>query len=152
MIQRKTLRNWIAAGCIASTLLAGCKQTGRFQAWRDSSDVSYFQNFVTQIEYPDVNTPLEPSALQTTMPHALQNPSELPTFDLTLQEAIQTALQSSDILRNLGGSVVSAPQGQETQFNPALVELNPLGELKQPWPPSMQWLHPNYFGPKTIAP
>lgn len=127
MIQRKTLRNWIAAGCIASTLLAGCKQTGRFQAWRDSSDVSYFQNFVTQIEYPDVNTPLEPSALQTTMPHALQNPSELPTFDLTLQEAIQTALQSSDILRNLGGSVVSAPQGQETQFNPALVELNPLG-------------------------
>lgn len=127
MIQRKTLRNWIAAGCMASTLLTGCKQTSRFQAWRDSSDVSYFQNFVTQIEYPDVNSPLDPSALQTTMPHALQNPSELQTFDLTLQEAIQTALQSSDILRNLGGSVVSAPQAQETQFNPALTDLNPLG-------------------------
>ena len=127
MIQRKSLRNWIAAGCIASTLFAGCKQTGRFQAWRDSSDVSYFQNFVTQIEYPDVNAPLDATALQTTMPHALQNPSELPTFDLTLQEAIQMALQSSDVLRTLGGSVVSAPQGQETQYNPALTELNPLG-------------------------
>ena len=127
MIQRNMLRKWIAAGCVASTLLAGCKQTGRFQAWRDSSDVSYFQNFVTQIEYPDINSPIEPSVLQTNAPNAMQNPSELQTFDLTLQEAIRTALQSSDVLRTLGGSVVSAPQGQATQIDPALTELSPLG-------------------------
>ena len=125
MIQRTKLQKWIASGCIAATCLAGCKQTERFRAWRDSSDVSYFQNFVTQIEYPDVNAPIEPTVMQTPMPLAVQNPNELPTYDLTLQEAIRSALQSSDVFRNLGGNVVSTPLGQPTHYDPALTELNP---------------------------
>ena len=125
MIQRTKLQKWIAIGCIAATCLAGCKQTERFRAWRDSSDVSYFQNFVTQIEYPDVNAPIEPTVIQTPMPLAVQNPNELPTYDLTLQEAIRSALQSSDVFRNLGGNVVSTPLGQPTHYDPALTELNP---------------------------
>lgn len=127
MIERKKLRNWIASGCIAVTCLSGCKPTERFRAWRDTADVSYFQNFVTQIEYPDVNRELDTSVTQSPMPLSIQNPSELPTYDLTLQEAIRTALQSSDVLRSLGGSVVSAPAGQRTQIDPALTDLNPTG-------------------------
>ncbi len=127
MIQRQKLRNWIASGCIAITCLSGCRPTERFRAWRDSADVSYFQNFVTQIEYPDVNTSMEPTVVQSPLPLSIQNPSELPTYELTLQEAIRTALQSSDVLRTLGGTVVAAPQGQATQIDPALTELNPLG-------------------------
>jgi hypothetical protein len=127
MIERKRLRQLIASSCIAVICSSGCKPTERFRAWRDSADTSYFQNFVTQIEYPDVDRTLEPTVLQSPLPHSIQNPSELPTFDLTLQEALRTALQSSDVLRNLGGSVVSAPQGQSTQIDPALTELNPLG-------------------------
>jgi hypothetical protein len=127
MTQRNKLRNWIASGCIVAGCLAGCKPTERFRAWRDTADVSYFQNFVTQIEFPDVQSSIEPTVAQSPLPLSIQNPSELPTFDLTLQEAIRTALQSSDVLRNLGGSVVVAPQGQATQIDPALTELNPLG-------------------------
>ena len=36
------------------------------------------------------------------------------------------ALQSSEILRNLGGTVVPSPQGVPTQIDPALTDLNPL--------------------------
>jgi outer membrane protein TolC len=126
MIQRKTLQHIIASGCIAVTFFTGCRQTERFRAWRDSTDQSYYQSFVTQIEYPDINSPLEPGS-QAISPFALQNPSELPTFDLTLQEAIQAALRSSDVLRSLGGSVVSAPQGQANKLDPALTDLNPQG-------------------------
>ena len=127
MTNRGQLRNWIASGCMAVSCISGCRPTERFRAWRDSSDVSYFQNFVTQIEYPDVNTPIEPTVAQSPSPLAVQNPSELPTFDLTLQEAIRASLQTSEVLRSLGGAVVSAPQGQATQLDPALTDLNPLG-------------------------
>jgi len=87
--------------------------------------VSYFQNFVTQIEYPDVNAPIAPMVAQSPSPLSVQNPSELPTFDLTLQDAIRASLQSSEVLRSLGGAVVTAPQGQATQLDPALTDLNP---------------------------
>ena len=125
MTNRGQLRKWIVSGCIAATCLTGCRPTERFRAWRDSSDVSYFQNFVTQIEYPDVNVPIAPTVAQSPLPLSIQNPSELPTFDLTLQEAIRASLSSSEVLRSLGGTVVTAPQGQATQIDPALTDLNP---------------------------
>lgn len=127
MKNRTQLRKWIVGGCISLSCMAGCRSKSGFQAWRDSSDVSYFQNFVTQIEYPDVNTAIEPSVAQSPTPLAIQNPSELQTFDLTLQDAIRAALQSSEVFRSLGGAVVAAPQGQTTQLDVALTDLNPLG-------------------------
>ncbi len=125
MTNRAQLSRWIVSGCIAATCLTGCRPTERFRAWRDSSDVSYFQNFVTQIEYPDVNAPIAPTVAQSPSPLSIQNPSDLPTFDLTLQDAVRAALQSSEVLRSLGGAVVTAPQGQATQIDAALTDLNP---------------------------
>ena len=125
MTNRTRVRNWIVSGCIAVSCVSGCRPTERFRAWRDNSEVSYFQNFVTQIEYPDVNVPISPIAAQSPMPLSIENPAELPTFELTLQEAIQASLQSSDVLRSLGGQVVTAPTGQAAKFDVALTELNP---------------------------
>ena len=126
MTNRAQLRKWIVSGCIALSCLSGCRPTERFRAWRDSSEVSYFQNYVTQIEYPDVNAPINLTASHSPLPLSEQNPSELPTLELTLQEAIRSALQSSDVLRNLGGSVVTAPTGQAVKYDMALTDLNPL--------------------------
>jgi outer membrane protein TolC len=108
-------------------LIAGCAPVDRFRAWRDSADTSYYQSFVTQIEFPDATSEPSQEAIQAIDPLTLQNPSELPSFDLSLQDAVRLALESSDVLRNLGGSVVPAPQGSGTEYDPALVELNPLG-------------------------
>ncbi len=80
---------------------------------------------MTQIEHPDVIAPISPTVAQSPTPLSVQNPSELSTFDLTLQEAIRAALQSSEVLRSLGGAVVTAPQGQATQIDAALADLNP---------------------------
>ena len=125
MTNRTRVRNWIVSGCIAVSCVSGCRPTERFRAWRDSSEVSYFQNFVTQIEYPDVNLPISPTAAQSPMPLSIENPAELPTFELTLQQAIHASLQSSDVLRSLGGQVVTAPTGQAAKFDVALTDLNP---------------------------
>ncbi len=125
MTNRTRVRHWIVSGCIAVSCVSGCRPTERFRAWRDSSEVSYFQNFVTQIEYPDVNVPISPTAAKSPMPLSVENPAELPSYELTLQEAIRESLQSSDVLRSLGGQVVTAPTGQAAKFDVALTDLNP---------------------------
>lgn len=130
MIARQQLRKWIAASCIGISILSGCKPTERFRAWKSSSDVSYFQNFVTQIEYPDLQQAPPPVLVDTPRPLTIENPSELQMVEMTLQQAIQSALASSEVLRNLGGSVVNAPFGIATQLDPALTDLNPLGGVE----------------------
>ncbi|AMV32885.1 Outer membrane efflux protein [Pirellula sp. SH-Sr6A] len=130
MVVREQLRKWIVAGCVGVSCIAGCKPTERFRAWKDNSNVSYFQDYVTRIEYPDVAAPLDPQLVDAPLPLAIENPSDLPTYDLTLQDAIQQALQTSEVLRNLGGSVVNAPQAQSTQLDPALSDVNPLGGVE----------------------
>jgi Outer membrane efflux protein len=127
---RERLKNWIVAGCIGSTVLAGCNTTNRFRAWKDSSQTSYFQSFITQVEYPDLHVPIDAGVSQSLLPFSIENPSELQTFDLSLRDAVQTALQSSDVLRNIGGSVVAAPLGQVTSYDAALSDLNPLGGVE----------------------
>lgn len=127
---RERLKNWIVAGCIGSTVFAGCNTTNRFRAWKDSSQTSYFQSFITQVEYPDLSTPIENGVSQSLLPFSIENPSELQTFDLSLRDAVQAALQSSDVLRSIGGSVVAAPQGQATSYDAALSDLNPLGGVE----------------------
>jgi outer membrane protein TolC len=127
MHSRESWKRRVACGCLAVTAITGCQPVDRFRAWRDTSDTSYYQNFVTQIEFPDVRTSVDAQVSQTIPPLALENPSEIPTFDLGLQDAIRIALGNSEVLRNLGGTVVQAPQGAPTQMDPALTELNPLG-------------------------
>jgi outer membrane protein TolC len=130
MFQRETLRKWIAAGCLTVTALSGCKPIDRFRGWKDARDTSYFQDYVTRIEYPDVQKCPETHILQSPLPLSIENPSELPTVEISLREAVTAALQSSDVLRNLGGTVVAAPQGQATEIDPALSDLNPLGGVE----------------------
>ncbi|MHB8864880.1 MAG: TolC family protein, partial [Pirellulaceae bacterium] len=58
-------------------------------------------------------------------PRATENPGDLEAMDLSLAEATRLAFASSDVIRNLGGSVVAAPTGSATMFNPAIIESDP---------------------------
>jgi len=126
-ISRKTLRGWIVKGCLGSVMLTGCHPVDRFHAWRDSKNVSYYQEFVTRIEQPVETACMDSQIAETLNPFAVENPADLPAMELGLQDAIQMALQNSEVLRNIGGTVVSGPQGSPTQIDPALTDLNPLG-------------------------
>jgi len=126
-ISRNTISGWIIRGCIGGVLLSGCHPVDRFHSWRDSKNVSYYQDFITRIEEPNIENCVDPQVSETVNPLAIENPADLPTLELRLQDAISMALQSSEVLRNIGGTVVSAPQGTQTQIDPALTDLNPLG-------------------------
>jgi len=127
MKSKTDLRHWLKLSLAATTLVSGCRgPVQRFSAWRDSKDTAYFQSFAQQIEYPDVASVGDPDATGIPLPLAIANPAELPAWDLSLQEAVQTALRSSDVLRSLGGSVVQNPTTSQTTLDPGLIESNPL--------------------------
>ncbi|MFM8570059.1 MAG: TolC family protein [Pirellula sp.] len=126
ILSRKRVRGWIVQGCLGSVLLTGCHPVDRFHAWRDSKNVSYYQDFITRIEEPCPTRCMETEIPETLNPFAIENPADLPVMELSLQDAIQMALQNSEVLRNIGGTVVTAPQGTATQIDPALTDLNPL--------------------------
>jgi outer membrane protein TolC len=116
-------RKWFASLCVGLAILPGCT-TQKFNFVTKPS-ASYYQSFATQIEYPDVSSHLDPQVTGVQVPYSLENPSELPTWDMTLPDAIQLAMSNSAILRSAGGSVVQAPNATNTTYNPAIVESNP---------------------------
>jgi outer membrane protein TolC len=127
---RSTKRNrrmaWLAAALAVTT---GCAKIHRFH-FQESASPSYYKTVSTQIEYPGVKSCLTEQVVSTPAPLTLENPADIVTRDVMLDEVIRIALQNSDILRSLGGSVVQAPAGTISNFDPALTEANPLGGVE----------------------
>ena len=82
---------------------------------------------VLHIDYPDVeraeDSPLVIEA--TAPPPSARRPLESEKWPLTLDEAIRIALQNSQVVRDTGGRVLTAPQGAVTVFDPAIQEADP---------------------------
>lgn len=58
-------------------------------------------------------------------PISTQNPAEVETWDLELSEAIQYALENSQVIRDLGGRALRSPGTVKTQHSPAIQETDP---------------------------
>ncbi len=120
--KRNRLLGWIAASLAITT---GCAKIHRFH-FQESTSPSYYKSVSTQIEYPSVKSCLTAEVVSTPAPLMLENPADLVTREVQLEEVIRLALQNSDILRSLGGSIVQSPAGVITNFDPAITETNPL--------------------------
>jgi outer membrane protein TolC len=128
---RKLQRPWLKYTLIGLMLSTGCRgPVNRFAAWRDTKDIAYYQKFAHQIEYPDVASVNAFETVDLAAPLTLKNPSEVPAWELTLQEAVASALRSSDVLRSIGGTIVQAPTTTGTVLDPGLVESNPLNGVE----------------------
>lgn len=127
-LRKNKILNWL---CLGSVLMSGCTQNKNFKfsnTW--DSAPSYHNPVSTRIEYPNVNSCLQPEVMATSQPLTVENPADLPSRPIELDEAVQMALANGDVLRSLGGSVVQAAQGARTSFDPALTETNPNGGVE----------------------
>jgi outer membrane protein TolC len=70
-------------------------------------------------------TPQSAAASQTSEPNSLQDPSQIPSLEISLDEAINQAVQLSPVIRSTSRTLVNAPQSASTIYNPALVAANP---------------------------
>lgn len=117
---------------IASTLATGCAPQQPFYC-HESGDLSHYVGVATDIEYPDSQESPSCEVSNTLPPLTLKNTDNYQIWDLTLNEAVQITLCRSQVMRQLGGRIVSTapdtisrtiinPVNVVSTYDPALVE------------------------------
>jgi len=105
-------------------LSQGCRlrEPARFSSCGDEC----YTAMAAEVQYPEVTpcsaTDHEWAAVE---PLTLATIGEMEYWNLTLQEAVQIALQESKVIRDLGGAVLRSPQTVETHWDPAVAETDP---------------------------
>jgi outer membrane protein TolC len=131
---------WVALTS-ASLLVGGCAPKQPFYFFEDG-DLSHYVGAIQKLEFPDgCEEPLTEAA-GTTEPLTLSNATFDQIWELSLEEAMQTALENGKVLRNLGGrfqsfggprpqtgepavSLLTAPTQTPTIYDPAITETDP---------------------------
>ncbi|HBJ36561.1 MAG TPA: TolC family protein [Planctomycetaceae bacterium] len=129
---RKSSLNKAARASLAlGTLLSsGCGMINKVAPGPGPHDTrtSYHDTVGMQISYPDVRdcaNEVTAAARGSASPLVAEDPAKLPTFDMTLAEAVQMAVRQSPVVRELGGTLVTQPVFSQTIFDPSLAHANP---------------------------
>ncbi len=158
--QNLTARGRWLRHCLAATLTiaGGCSLAQKIPDGPHDTVISYHDDAALRIEYPDARScpsPQGSAAALAQKPRALIDPSQVPSLDMTLEEAVQRAMQSSPVLRNIGGTVVASPQGVVTSYEPGLAHANPtfgveaaLSAFDAQYNQSLRW--EKFDGPQNI--
>lgn len=105
---------WVTMVAVAIT---GCTPSRPFYFFNDG-DLSHYRGVATEIEYPDVESARITEVEYAQAPLTLANAEAREMWDLTLQEAVQTALTNAKVMRSLGGvSTVIGQFGAGSVFN-----------------------------------
>ena len=127
-LHRSRKLKWLSVCLMAAS---GCTPMKGFRfsdSWE--SEPSYHSSVGMQIEYPNVRSCLTPEVATAPPPLTIENPADLPVRELQLDDAIRLALTNSEVLRTLGGSLLTNTQFTGTKYDPAIVESNPLGGVE----------------------
>ena len=121
---------WLLATTMFS-LVVGCAQT-------DLSEIYYhdekptcpndYRRYATEIAFPDVESPTANEAMTTAPPRSISARHDDEVAEITLSEAIQTALQNNQIIRRVTGvfggagtsSILSNPTTTSSYYDPAI--------------------------------
>jgi hypothetical protein len=119
----------IAVGLAA---IVGCEPQQPFYLKHVDGDLSHYKGVATEIEYPDVDADRLADVTAAKRPFSLLNNEPQEIWNLTLEEAMQTALANNKVIRNIGGQIQGAPSfilsnlgGAPTIYDPAIAESDP---------------------------
>jgi len=132
----------ILAPLLSTALLAGGCAPRQPYFFREDGDLSHYVGAIQKLEYPDACQEPLAEAANATEPLTLSNPDFDNIWELSLEEAIRTALENGKVLRNLGGrfasfggprpqtgepavSLLTSPTLTPTVYDPAIVESDP---------------------------
>ncbi|HEX3726025.1 MAG TPA: TolC family protein [Pirellulales bacterium] len=126
----------------AMVALTGCRPQQPLY-FHEKGDLSHYLNMATDLEYPDVKTETLADVESAPPPLTLSNPNFKNYWDLSLEEAVKTALSNAKAMRSLGGRYVSSafnnraqtgdapdslitnPDLNRTVYDPAITETTP---------------------------
>ena len=111
---------------LLAAALAGCGYGGTTN-WHFYSpqDTAHYDAVAKQIEYPNVAPSCDDTALNTQSPEVVGRDGQLQFLDMTLEEAVQSCLQHSKVMSDLGGSVLRFPDRAPTIMGPSIAETDP---------------------------
>lgn len=109
-MKRRSLSNFVSGVAVAATLVAntGCSVWDHVRPGKYDTTDSYHRNVGLTIEYPEVQecaTPVNSAAQAATAPHSLEDPSTLPTLEMSLEQAVAMAMQNSPVIRRIESTV-----------------------------------------------
>jgi outer membrane protein TolC len=111
----------LAAALGLTTGCAGPKP----QFYNPNGDPTHYERRAAQlIDDPTSDEMAYQSRIDAESPRIIQDDRQVVYWDLTLQEALELALQTSDVIHDLGGRVITAPAAAPTVYDPAIVESN----------------------------
>src|SRR5688572_18436904 len=99
-MSRQTRTNLVLL-LLALVVSTGCQPSQPFYLTGRPGDMSHYLDKATDLEYPDLDQPPSPEAEQSSDPLTLSNPEPRELWDLTIEDAIATALQNSKVIRRL---------------------------------------------------
>jgi hypothetical protein len=114
----------LAIAAVIWLMLPGCILRRPDCGFHDA-DLEHYKSVATQIEFPDTQTPAGDEVAMTMAPMTLRDDGPPKFKDVSLEEAIQTALSNSQVLRDLGGTVLQSPGNTRTIQGPAIQETDP---------------------------
>src|SRR5262249_20663984 len=116
------------AACLASQLV-GCR-TPQDTHYLGQADLQYYKQSATQVDYPDVDSAIAPAITYADRPPTIRDPLQLEAWEMTLEDALQLALNNSPVLRsrgafkNPGNPLMANPERAASRFDVALQESN----------------------------
>lgn len=117
-------RNALVCACLIIMAQSGCRLVDSKDACDDSGLKIAYKMAKTDI-YCDPDCQGEVPFVVGERPISTQNPSTREHWDLGLTEAIQYALQHSEVIRDLGGRALRSPGSVVTSESPAIQETDP---------------------------
>jgi len=116
---------------VLTAMLTGCQPQQPFYLFEDG-DLSHYLDQAGNIDYPDLEEESLAEVDGSLRPLSLDNSVPKEVWPLSLEEAVQTALANSKVMKSIGGQIqgmpdflLRAPELATTIYDPAITESNP---------------------------
>lgn len=126
---RKWIRRyWGIAAAMVAGVGVGCANSRNDVSYLGDPNVSYYKGHATEIDYPAVDLPESPAVVTTEPPLTVRDKKTLPIKDISLEEAVQTALMNSEVIRSAGtflstgNALYTNPSRIPSVYDPAIQE------------------------------
>ncbi|MFO0919628.1 MAG: TolC family protein [Planctomycetaceae bacterium] len=118
------LATWV---CCGLALTSGCTPTETLHYFGDA-DLNYYKQEATSVSYPNVESDTQDLVVTSLKPPTVRDPSQAPTWELSLAEAIETAIANSKVIRSRNSfkqpmnQMMSNPDRVTSTYDPGIQE------------------------------
>jgi len=113
---------------LISCALVGCLESKRPLHYVGDAELEHYKHAATEIDFTDVCDSVPDVVQHSNVPHTLLDRNHDEVWDLTLVEALHTAMANNRIIRSdgqfiqAGSSIVSNPEFAPSAYDPAIQE------------------------------